>query len=510
MNPPESTNFLIQKPKVFISHSHKDQIYAQKILAWLAKAGFSPWASFEECSDKYRMEIDTALLECDVFLLIASKNSFESIEVRREINTAGSENKKITYYKLDESSHKLPGFFTLLSEKQYVQASKDNLELGKLALNIYETWDGNRDEQISQFRDNLISKCLANENENYLEWRERLWSLRLDSNNNPRKLSSFDRGILQQEAEHLGIIVSLDDENQAFSLNKLSFTNELRSLVAKQRIDKRMLIQIEKKRLECCVSKGLAVSILSERLSKIDYLNHIYLLKGAEKTGHWLVTEIRTMQGKNPINDSWESVNADRKDNPALVCTKESECFTFEHSIYSLERYIHDEPDMQMSIISISLNGNRILFNGLQGLKPFSFQWFSRIEISSGPGWIKLYQKDHETHIVIHVTNSFDFEALLKFLEKLVHKAEYVEYSSSQPKEMMQDIKVFIEENSDHEIKDPKAEIDDSGETIQSDYLGVILIMASLLFILIYLAGVGVNLARLGIGSISSFLSHHG
>jgi hypothetical protein len=165
---------------------------------------------------------------------------------------------------------------------------------------------------------------------------------------------------------------------------------------------------------------------------------------------------------------------------------------------------------MQMSIISISLNGNRILFNGLQGLKPFSFQWFSRIEISSGPGWIKLYQKDHETHIVIHVTNSFDFEALLKFLEKLVHKAEYVEYSSSQPKEMMQDIKVFIEENSDHEIKDPKAEIDDSGETIQSDYLGVILIMASLLFILIYLAGVGVNLARLGIGSISSFLSHQG
>jgi hypothetical protein len=91
-----------------------------------------------------------------------------------------------------------------------------------------------------------------------------------------------------------------------------------------------------------------------------------------------------------------------------------------------------------------------------------------------------------------------------------VHKAEYVEYSSSQPKEMMQDIKVFIEENSDHEIKDPKAEIDDSGETIQSDYLGVILIMASLLFILIYLAGVGVNLARLGIGSICSFLSHHG
>jgi hypothetical protein len=215
------------------------------------------------------------------------------------------------------------------------------------------------------------------------------------------------------------------------------------------------------------------------------------------------------MQGKNPINDSWVSVNADRKYNPAFACTKESECFTFEHSIYSLERYIYDEPDMQMSIISISFNGNRILFNGLQGLKPFSFQWFAVIEISSGPGWIKLYQKGHETHIVIHVTNSLDFEALLNFLEKVVHKAEYMEYSSSQPKEMMQDIKAFIEENSDYEIKDPKAEIDDSGEIIQSDYSGE-LILASLLFILIYLAGVGVNLVRLGIGSISSFLTRHG
>ena len=99
MNHPESANLSIQKPKVFISHSHKDQIYAHKILAWLEKVGFIPWASFEECSDKYRMEIDTALLECDVFLLIASRDSFESIEVRREITTAGSENKKISYYK---------------------------------------------------------------------------------------------------------------------------------------------------------------------------------------------------------------------------------------------------------------------------------------------------------------------------------------------------------------------------------------------------------------------------
>lgn len=155
--------------------------------------------------------------------------------------------------------------------------------------------------------------------------------------------------------------------------------------------------------------------------------------------------------------------------------------------MYALERYVYDEPDMQMNLISLSFDGNCILFIGLQGLKPFSFQWFAVIEISSGPGWIKLYQKGHETHIVIHVTNSLDFEALLKFLEKVVHKAEYVECSSSQPKEMMQDIKAFIEEDSDHEIKDPKAEIDDLGETIQSDYLGAILILASLLFILIYL-----------------------
>ena len=99
MNPSESDTLSTQKPNVFISHSHKDQIYARKILVWLEKVGFTPWASFEECSDLYRIEIDNALLECDIFLLIASKDSLASVEVRREITTAGSQNKKIAFYK---------------------------------------------------------------------------------------------------------------------------------------------------------------------------------------------------------------------------------------------------------------------------------------------------------------------------------------------------------------------------------------------------------------------------
>ena len=409
MNPPESANLSIQKPKVFISHSHKDQVYAHKILAWLEKVGFSPWASFEECSDKYRMEIDTALLECDVFLLIASKDSFESIEVRRKITTAGSENKKISYYKLDESSHKRPGFFTLLSEKQYVQASKDNLELDKLALNIYETWDGNGDERVKQFRDSLISKYLANENENYLEWRERLWSSRLDSSNNPRKLSSFDIGILQREADRLGIIVSIDDENQAFSLNKLSFTNELRSLVAKQKIDKKMLIQIEKKRIESCVSKGLAVSILSDRLSKIDYLNHLTILKSAGNADHWLVSEIKSMQGKRLAISSKDATRYMDK----------SLSFSFQQCIIPLEQYSNGASAIKMHAISIVCTENNLAFQGLVGQTLFSFTTsvtVKKIEIDSGI--LRLKQEGFETHIILRIDSaSSDFNNLLLFLE---------------------------------------------------------------------------------------------
>ncbi len=417
MRSSESDILSTQKPKVFISHSHKDQIYARKILAWLEKVGFAPWASFEECSDLYRNQIDNALLECDVFLLIATKASFDSIEVRREITTAGSLNKKISYYKLDGSSHLREGFLTLLSEKQYVQASKENLELDKLAINLFDTLDGNKNERIRQHRERLIGDYLIVEKENYAKWKEKLWVLRLDSNNNPRKLSSFDKGMLQQEADRLGLIVSIDDEDQAFSLNKLSFTNELRSMVAKRRITKTMLNQIEKKRLECSVSKNLASSILSDRLCKIDYLRHIKILKSADKADHWFVSQVRSMQLTKTVECSLESVNADVTLNTSFDRPQEIELFTFKHDACPLERFVNGSCDLAMNVISLLRQENRIVFIGLQESRPFTFQLSSSFEISSRPGWVALVHNGNESYISIKVADRDDYEPMIRFLK---------------------------------------------------------------------------------------------
>lgn len=417
MSPSQSGDLSAQKPRVFISHSHIDQVYVRRIYAWLENVGFNPWASFEECSDLFRVEIDNALLECDIFLLVASKDAFESVEVRREITSAGSQNKKISYYKLDEASHNLAGFLTLLSEKQYVQASRNNLELEKLALNIYESFDGNKDERIRQSRNNLIRSCFAVENENYHKWREKLWSLRLDSSNSQRKLSSADRDILKDEANRLGIIVSIDDENQSYSLNKQSFSRDLIGIIAKRKIDKSMLSQIEKKRLECYVSKGLAVNILLNRLNKIDYLSDISISKSAEKTDHWLVTEIKRIKiQKLALDDNKRAFAiSNRKNEPSKTFS-----FRFRHRICPLERYVNGGSDTKMHVLSIELVDHHLRFDGIKGMTPFYLVIPISIQkITADGDVLRIHQLGLEEYIVLRIDRtSTEYDQLLKFLTK--------------------------------------------------------------------------------------------
>jgi len=424
-----------QRPNIFISHSHKDQIYARKIQAWLEKVGFTPWASFDECSDLYRNEIDKALLECDVFLLIASKNSFSSVEVRREITTAGSLNKPISYYKLDEASHNREGFLTLLSEKQYVQASRDNLELDKLAINAYEAFDGNINEDVKQLRENLIKDCLAIENEKYLKWREKLWSLRLDPNHNARKLSSLDRDVLQQEANRLGVIISIDDENQAFSLNKQLFSRDLIGIIAKRRIDKALLAQIEKKRLECSVPKSLALTILRNRLSKIDYLSDISISKGAEKIGHWLVTEIKNHKPVNQLQAEMKAVHTSSNDLPNNCVSIKKETFYFKHRICFLRRYVNGNVTSKMHVLSIDSIGHQLEFHGLKGTAPFSLSIPEAIKrITCGHDFLMLYHPDPEAWLSLRINKSArDYNALLKFLAKATGVTAQQSDSEKQP-----------------------------------------------------------------------------
>ena len=404
----------------------------------------------------YRVEIDNALLECDIFLLIASQNSFDSVEVRREITTAGSQNKKIAYYKLDEASHDRPGFLTLLSEKQYVQASRNNLELDKLALNIYESFDGNKDEQTRQIRDRLISNYSTVENENYQKWREKLWSLRLDSSNSQRKLSSADRDILQEEANRLGIIVCIDDENQAFSLDKQSFSRDLIGIVAKRRIDMSMLSQIEKKRLECYVSRGLAVDILSNRLNKIDYLSDINISKSAEKADHWLVTGIKNIQVQKLVwHENKQSIAIPNNSRKRDTISK-SVSYQFKHRICPLERYANGISDTKMHVLSIELEDQHLKFNGIKGMTPFSLEISASIAKITGEGDIlRLHQLGLEKYIALRIDRtSAEYYQLLEFLTKAT-------CSSFQPEIAAPTSSQVQLKNEDHEAPEATIEPDE-------------------------------------------------
>mgnify|MGYP006273228189 CR=1 FL=1 len=344
------------KPRVFVSHSHKDEVYARKVVSWLSKVGFEPWASFEECSDKYRVEIDSALLACDIFLLVASKDSFASVEVRREINVAGSSpiEKPIAYYKLDSSSHLREGFLTLLSEKQYIQASRSNLELGRLAEYLFEIWDGNADEEVRVQRGKLIRDRIASEEESYL--------------------------------------------------NKSAFQRDLIGIVAKRRIDVSMARAIEIKRLECSVSKELAVAILNKRLEKIDYLNHLSMTKSASKLDHWLVLEIKKIQSNRSGSSAKGKVSGTS--------------FTFRDLIWPLEYYVNGACEIKMDVMSLSYKVGAISFKGLQGRRPFTFSASAPISnIATSQNRILIDLDGHETRIVLRLdTTSPDFNELIQFI----------------------------------------------------------------------------------------------
>jgi hypothetical protein len=486
MNPSSLAGKFVSGPTVFVSHSHKDEIYARKIVAWLEKLGCNPWASFEECSDKFRVEIDKALLDCNVFLLMGSENSFESIEVRREIGVAGSLHKPISYYRLDSSSHNREGFLTLLSEKQYIQASRKNLELEKLAENIFETWDGNKDGRTREARNDLIRHCLAIEEANYEKWREKLWSLRIDSNNYTRKLSSADRDILQQEADRLALIICIDDESESFALNKLAFTRDLTSIIAKRKIDKAMLSQIEKKRFECFVPKALAIDILEKRLSKVDYLNDINISKNAGMSDHWLVSQIKTMQGKGSESFGGRTMDSELSDS-----------FAFKHSIYPLESYVAGASDIKMSLISLVRHGQRLSFSGLQGLTPFSFQSPDPVtEFSVGAELVRLIQKGYKTYIVIRVSNSSDFESLLTFMKNFAILVEHADTLGAQNKSVPQNQNTANEETSGHAADKFKAEAVNSDDAIVWIFLAIV-------FVFIWILGAGLR-------SLGSFFFHLG
>ncbi len=81
---------------IFISYSHKDQHFVEKLEKKLIDEGFDVWTDHRiDYGTQWPKEIEKALDACDAFIVIVSENSYESEWVQAEVARARRKRKSI-------------------------------------------------------------------------------------------------------------------------------------------------------------------------------------------------------------------------------------------------------------------------------------------------------------------------------------------------------------------------------------------------------------------------------
>ena len=91
---------MADKKTVFISYSSKDREFVKQLVQTLKAMGIVCWVAPEmiPAGSSYAREIPKAIRECEVFLLLLSKTSQDSIWVEKETDSAISNRKNIFYF----------------------------------------------------------------------------------------------------------------------------------------------------------------------------------------------------------------------------------------------------------------------------------------------------------------------------------------------------------------------------------------------------------------------------
>ena len=77
------------QPKVFISHSHVDDAFAERLVRGLRAAGADAWLDKEELgAGDFQERIDAALASCEWFLLVLTRSALASPWVQQEVRAA--------------------------------------------------------------------------------------------------------------------------------------------------------------------------------------------------------------------------------------------------------------------------------------------------------------------------------------------------------------------------------------------------------------------------------------
>lgn len=96
---------MADKKTVFISYSSKDREFVKQLVQTLKAMGIVCWVAPEmiPAGSSYAREIPKAIRECEVFLLLLSKTSQDSIWVEKETDSAISNRKNIIPFQLDDT-----------------------------------------------------------------------------------------------------------------------------------------------------------------------------------------------------------------------------------------------------------------------------------------------------------------------------------------------------------------------------------------------------------------------
>lgn len=96
---------MAEKKTVFVSYSSKDRRFVKQIVDTLEASGIRCWKAPEmiPAGSSYAKEIPKAIRECQVFLLILSSNSQESVWVEKETDSAISNRKTIIPFQIDDA-----------------------------------------------------------------------------------------------------------------------------------------------------------------------------------------------------------------------------------------------------------------------------------------------------------------------------------------------------------------------------------------------------------------------
>lgn len=145
-----------EEKSVFISYCSKDERYIRKMTQMLDKMGISYWIAPDmiPAGSNYAREIPGAIQCCEVFLLVLSKNSQQSIWVEKEIDSAINYRKTIVPFQIDDEplTDMFRFYLNNVQTIYCVNRPKDAIEELKQRLRSLIRGAGENREQVEVFR----------------------------------------------------------------------------------------------------------------------------------------------------------------------------------------------------------------------------------------------------------------------------------------------------------------------------------------------------------------------